>query len=218
MTKILVIEDEEPLREEILEWLGFEDFEAFGASDGVEGVEAALRIIPDLIVCDIMMPRLDGYGTLLELRTDLSTASIPFIFLTARADRKSVRYGMELGADDYLTKPFTRQELFQAIRTRLDKRTTQDREYIQQIDNLHEAINQEREQRILKSRLISMFSHDFRNSLAAILSSNSLLRDYSERMTAERRRTHMNQIEASVRLLLHMLDEMIMRVKSRPII
>ncbi len=210
MTKILVIEDEAPLLEEILEWLGFEDYEAFGATDGVEGVETAIQHLPDLIVCDVMMPRLDGYGTLLELRANPLTLSIPFIFLTAKADRESVRHGMVLGADDYLTKPFTRQELFQAIQSRLEKRIFQEEEYQQQMGVLHQALDQEREQRLVKTRMVSMFSHDFRNSLAAILSSNSLLRDYADRMTPERRLIHMNQIESSVRLLLHMLDEMLM--------
>ncbi|MBN1965567.1 MAG: response regulator, partial [Anaerolineae bacterium] len=106
MTRVLVIEDEEPIRENIIEILEMEEFEAVGAANGLLGVEAAQENPPDLIICDITMPGLDGYEVLLQLRQDTATASIPFVFLTARADRSFMRHGMELGADDYLTKPF----------------------------------------------------------------------------------------------------------------
>src|SRR5690349_8908794 len=117
MTKILVIEDEKILREEVADWLMLEDYEAMSAEDGIAGVEAAFRHLPDLIICDITMPRLDGHGVLLELRANSTTADIPFIFVTARASYEDVRTGMDLGADDYITKPFTRLELLTAIQT-----------------------------------------------------------------------------------------------------
>lgn len=121
MTKILVIEDEESVRLNLVEMLEAEDYEAVSAPNGMIGAIGALNHIPDLIICDVMMPELDGYGVLETLRQDPSTATIPFIFLTAKADKGDIREGMKLGADDYLTKPFTRNELLQSITTRLEK-------------------------------------------------------------------------------------------------
>jgi len=122
MTKILVIEDETILREEIVEWLTMEGYEAVGAEDGMAGVESALRYLPNLIVCDILMPRLDGYGVLFEVHANPATVNIPFIFLTAKAAHEDIRKGMGLGADDYVIKPFTRLDLLQAIQARLAKK------------------------------------------------------------------------------------------------
>jgi CheY-like chemotaxis protein len=93
MKKILVVEDAHSLRKDILEMLGFEGFEAIGAENGLVGVQKAREHLPDLIICDIMMPELDGYGVLEELRKDPVTATIPFIFLTARTDRMDMRRG-----------------------------------------------------------------------------------------------------------------------------
>ena len=121
MYKILVIEDELPVRSNILKILQFEKFDAVGAENGEIGLELAKNAKPDLIICDIMMPQIDGYEVRNRLSQDLSTAQIPFIFLTAKVDKADVRLGMALGADDYLTKPFTRDELLEAVFTRLDK-------------------------------------------------------------------------------------------------
>jgi two-component system, sensor histidine kinase and response regulator len=120
--KILVIEDAHALRKDILEMLTFEGFDVRGAENGLLGVQAAREYRPDLIVCDIMMPELDGYGVLTELQQDASEATIPFVFLTARTDKGDVRQGMELGANDYLTKPFTANELINTVRAQLSKR------------------------------------------------------------------------------------------------
>src|SRR5687768_634463 len=177
MTKILVIDDEAILRTEVVEWLTLEGYEAASAADGMEGINEAFHYLPDLIVCDITMPILDGYGVLLELRSNPTTAHIPFIFVTARAAYEDVRQGMDLGADDYITKPFTRLELLQAIQTRLAKKSVQEHHQQQQVEQWQQAFEQEREQRLLKSKLVAMFSHDFRNPLASIISSNTLLRD-----------------------------------------
>src|SRR5664279_5498150 len=209
MTKILVIEDEGILRDEICEWLTLEDYEAFGAADGIEGVSEAFHRQPDLIICDITMPRLDGHGVLLELRANPATVDIPFILVTARAAYEDVRKGMELGADDYITKPFSRLELLQAIQTRLEKKAAHEQHQQVEIEQWQQAFEQEREQRQLKSKLVAMFSHDFRNPLASIMSSNSLLRDYADRMDKERRLAHFNRIEASIHQLLQMLDDML---------
>src|SRR4051812_43265617 len=122
MTKILVIEDELSIRENMAEILEYEGYEVLTAEQGVAGVQMARDSMPDLVICDIMMPLLDGYGVLTELRSQAETATIPFIFLTARADRDAIRIGMNAGADDYLTKPCGRDEIMAAVRARMAKR------------------------------------------------------------------------------------------------
>src|SRR5690606_34418328 len=102
LKKILVVEDEQSLRKDIIEMLSYEGFEVLGAENGRVGIEEARKHLPDLIICDIMMPELDGYAVLDELRKETRTAAIPFIFLTARTDKMDRRLGMEQGADDYL--------------------------------------------------------------------------------------------------------------------
>jgi CheY-like chemotaxis protein len=129
MATILVIEDQTKILENILETLEMEGYQTLGASNGMGGVQLARAHHPDLILCDVMMPGMDGYTVLLQLQNDPETETIPFIFLTARADRDSQRQGMELGADDYLTKPFTRSELVAAVTTRLQKQATYGRKY-----------------------------------------------------------------------------------------
>ncbi|MBD2319906.1 EAL domain-containing response regulator [Phormidium tenue] len=121
MTTILVIEDVEALREEIMETLSYEGFDVLGAENGVVGVQIAKTYLPNLIICDIAMPELDGYGTLVALRQEPKTSMIPFIFLTAMTEKADMRQAMQLGADDYLTKPFTSVELLGAIASRLQK-------------------------------------------------------------------------------------------------
>lgn len=121
MTKILVIEDEESVRCNIIELLEAEDFDVIAAENGQLGVFRAKNEVPDLILCDVMMPQLDGYGVLTELREDPRSGTIPFIFLTAKSSRQDWRQGMQLGADDYLTKPFTREELPRGDRHEAEK-------------------------------------------------------------------------------------------------
>jgi DNA-binding NarL/FixJ family response regulator len=119
MKKILVIEDEPEMRRNITTLLRFHGYEPIAAENGRHGVEAASRERPDLILCDVMMPELDGYGVLQALQTDASLARIPFIFLTAKGEKDDLRSGMNLGADDYLTKPVANADLVGAIETRL---------------------------------------------------------------------------------------------------
>jgi len=121
MTKILVIEDEQKMRLRIQEILTYEGFETMGAANGHIGVQLAKEHLPDLILCDIVMPELNGYGVLAELRRDPLTVTIPFIFLTAKTAMNDLREGMNLGADDYLTKPFMIDELLATINTQLEK-------------------------------------------------------------------------------------------------
>lgn len=119
MKHILIIEDHAPMRRSLETVLEMEGFQVTGAENGRLGVQAALASPPDLILCDIQMPELDGHGVLRSLRDDTRTQLVPFIFLTAWGERHDVRAGMSAGADDYLVKPVDRQELLDAVRIRL---------------------------------------------------------------------------------------------------
>lgn len=122
MRKVVIIEDSDDIREGIVEILDMAGFETYAAKNGKIGVDLVLKNLPDIILCDIMMPELDGYGVLYLLQKNPQTATIPFIFMTAKAERADMRKGMEMGADDYLTKPFDDVELFNAIESRLKKK------------------------------------------------------------------------------------------------
>lgn len=137
MKKILLIEDDRIMRENMSELLDLVGYKVELARDGKEGVEKAQLLLPDLIICDIKMPALDGYGVLHILSKDPKTATIPFIFVTAKTERSDLRKGMELGADDYLTKPFEDTELLKAVETRLKKSTISTKQY----QNSAEGIN-----------------------------------------------------------------------------
>jgi DNA-binding NarL/FixJ family response regulator len=117
--KILIIEDQAPMRRNIALLLEISGYEVFTAENGRAGVEAARKHLPDLILCDVMMPELDGHGVVQTLRAEPATATTPFIFLTARSDKTDIRTGMNFGADDYLTKPVIHDELLAAVQARL---------------------------------------------------------------------------------------------------
>lgn len=170
MAKILVIEDNADILEEVLTWLWLEEFEAIGAANGCIGIELALAQAPDLILCDIMMPEKDGYRVLLELRTQPTTALTPFIFMTAKQERIDIRYGMELGADDYITKPFSHAELLTAIRSRLAHRN---------------RFAQESDQRVstMRKNLLHMLPRQLRTPLVGILGIGELLSQDAESLT-----------------------------------
>jgi DNA-binding NarL/FixJ family response regulator len=121
MKRILVIEDEPEMRRNLTALLRFNDYEPCAVEDGRLGLEAARKNAPDLVLCDLMMPELDGFGVLKALRGDPSLARIPFIFLTAKGEKEDLRAGMDLGADDYLTKPVGNAELIRAIESRLKR-------------------------------------------------------------------------------------------------
>jgi DNA-binding NarL/FixJ family response regulator len=118
MKCILIIEDQAPMRRNLALMLEMEDYEVHTACNGSEGVEMARLVKPDLIICDVTMPVLDGHGVLHILRSQSTTSMIPFIFLTARGDKSDMRIGMNFGADDYLVKPVTREDLLAAVETR----------------------------------------------------------------------------------------------------
>ena len=197
MIKILVIEDETNLRENIISMLTYEHFMPLGAPDGVVGVALAQEHKPDLIVCDIMMPRLDGYGVLMELQSDTATASIPFLFLTAKADKADIRRGMDLGADDYLTKPFSNKELLDAIHARLQKQEMVVHQYEQKLDDLRESI-------------ALNLPHELRTPLTAILGYSAYLVDEVGSLEREQIFTMSKGIYRSARRLQHLVENYLM--------
>lgn len=134
MKKVLVIEDEVSTSENLVLMLEMEGFQAIAAPNGRAGVAAARRELPDVILCDVSMPELDGYGVLEALRADPATLAIPFIFLTARGEKKDLRAGMNLGADDYLSKPASAEDVLGAIRTRLQRRATTERATLDKVE------------------------------------------------------------------------------------
>lgn len=142
MKKILIIEDDKIVRENTAEILELAHYEVKTAENGKKGAQAVKEFSPDLIVCDIMMPELDGYGVLHILSKDPVTASIPFIFLTAKAEKSELRKGMELGADDYLTKPFEETELLNAIESRLKKNEILKKKFTQDLNGLNQFLDE----------------------------------------------------------------------------
>jgi CRP/FNR family transcriptional regulator, cyclic AMP receptor protein len=141
MKKILLIEDNQNIRENTAEILELASYTVFTAENGKDGVEAALREKPDLIICDIMMPVLDGYGVLHMVQKNPSIQNTPFIFLTAKTERSEIRKGMELGADDYLTKPFDGTELLNAVESRIKKMELLKKELTPGLSGLNELVS-----------------------------------------------------------------------------
>jgi DNA-binding response OmpR family regulator/DNA-binding CsgD family transcriptional regulator len=136
MKNILIIEDEEELREGIAEILLYEGYNVSQASNGREGLKLAVQKNPDLILCDILMPEIDGYEVLRQLKARKQNAIIPFVFLTALNERINYRRGMELGADDYLTKPFSRDELLKAVSSQIDKYSNFEKQIKLKVDQI----------------------------------------------------------------------------------
>ncbi len=163
MRKILVIDDESWLREMVHMALAQKGFDVAEAENGATGIDAARRLLPDLILCDVNMEKVDGYGTLSSLRNEPSTASIPFILMTGLADHAGMRHGMELGADDYLPKPFTIDGLYAAVDARLKKAQT---------------VRQEAEKKLsdLRDNLSLMLPHELRTPLNGLLAYGEILR------------------------------------------
>jgi signal transduction histidine kinase len=162
MNRILVIDDEEWLREMVRMALTRKGYEVLEASDGAIGIETARRVLPDLILCDVNMEKVDGYLALSALRNEPSTASIPFILMTGLADHAGMRHGMELGADDYLPKPFTLESLYAAVETRLRKA---------------QALREAAEQKLadLRDNISLMLPHELRTPLNGIIAYGELL-------------------------------------------
>jgi signal transduction histidine kinase len=162
MKRILVIDDEEWLREMVHLALAHKGFEVVEAENGAVGIEKARKELPDLILCEVNMEKVDGYLTLSALRSEPATAAIPFILMTGRADNAGMRHGMELGADDYLPKPFTIDALYAAVEARLKKAR---------------ALREEAEKKLadLRDNLSLMLPHELRTPLNGILAYGEIL-------------------------------------------
>lgn len=142
MNKILIIEDNEDVRENIAEIIALANYEVITAENGQIGTEKAKTFLPDLVVCDIMMPEMDGYDVLRTFASDPKMSTTPFIFLTAKIDRADMRMGMNLGADDYLTKPFEENELLEAIACRLKKHDSLKKELFRNLEGLNSFLEE----------------------------------------------------------------------------
>ncbi len=172
MKKILVIEDESAIRANIEQILHLAGFDPLVAVDGAEGLELAKQTIPDLILCDIMMPKMDGYGVLKSIRKDEQTALIPFIFLTAKVDKSDMRQGIEIGGDDYLTKPFTPEELLGAINACFKKQETIQHHYQEEIAQISKEIS-------------SSLSHELNTPLNGMILSAEFLKQFYHNLNDE---------------------------------
>lgn len=182
MNKVLVIEDNNEIRENVIEILELAGYEVTVASNGTQGVALANKDMPDIILCDIMMPELDGYGVLYLLNKNPQTTNIPFIFITAKSERLDLRKGMEMGADDYLTKPFGRLELLNAIESRLKKKELQQGFYSKSLDSLGKMVSknegmdelkriiEERKSRLFKKNQVVHYEGDHASGIYLVLS------------------------------------------------
>lgn len=194
MRRILVVEDEIAVLENIVELLQDYNYEVIFTNHGKEATKLAKESSPDLIICDIMMPEVNGFEVLLKLQEDEKTRTIPFIFLTAKADKEDIRHGMDLGADDYLTKPFTPDQLFKAIDSRLKKRESQ--------DELAERRLEE-----LKKNIASTMPHEFRTPLNGILASSQFLLEYFDSLDKDEiKQLHESIHTSAQRLHRHIIN------------
>lgn len=195
MTKILVIEDERSLREDVIEALNLSAFEVVAAPNGETGLHLAREQMPDLILCDIRMPGMDGFHVLETLRNDSATAPIPFIFMTAQGDRESMRSGMRLGADDFISKPFSIEELVGAVEARLSRRNT----FVRDAESKLEQA---------KLRLTRLVTHELKTPL---ISMNTILDVVSRRMgqlKPEELQEFLASIDVGGRRLNHLVEQM----------
>ena len=179
MKKILVIEDEPLVRSNILELLEAEDFQVVSAENGFVGTLWALEHSPDLIICDVMIPEINGHEVLRLLRQDPITATIPFIFLTAMADKADIRQGMNLGADDYLTKPFTRAELLAAVSSQLAKQATLSQQYNnehQRVESLQRQVQALEQQIEQKDKRLQAFQQQLYKAISKVNTALSMLK------------------------------------------
>ena len=196
MPKILVIEDEQPLLNDIMEMLEYSSYDVSGTPDGNEALEFARQHRPDVILCDIMMPGIDGYEVLKQLRQHPLTATIPFIFITAKADRDSMRQGMNMGADDYLTKPFTFDELTTAIETRLQRQQAV-------VDTVENNVD------VLKRQLARMVTHELRTPLISMTTVLNVISRQFGQLSQQELQEMLDTVEAGSNRLSHRVEQLV---------
>ncbi len=172
MYKILFVEDKKELCQEVAKWLGYEGYEVYTAYNAKEALRLALEKTPDMIISDILMPGMNGYDFFLELKKRENARLIPFIFLTALSDNAYIRKGMSYGADDYLTKPFSRKDLLEAIQTQKRKK-----QFFTQ--NTESSLKQ------LRNRIITTLPHELRTPLIGILGFGEILAGYQGNLSDE---------------------------------
>lgn len=200
MRKILVIDDAEFILESTSTLLEFEGYEVVTASDGIEGVKAAKEHLPDLILCDISMPNLDGYGVIEQVRQNKETSSTPFIFLTAFAEKQNMRMGMEKGADDFLIKPYTRDELLAAIDSQWKKNQIVQDKIQSKVDELGKNLNY-------------ALPHEFRTVINQVKGSAKLLENSCGEYTSEEVNEITNDIISSCDRLLRITENFLIYVR-----
>lgn len=195
--RILVIEDEPDVRDNIREILVLKDFDTITAENGLIGLQLARECRPDLIICDVMMPELNGYQVLEDLRQNSITANIPLIFLTAKTEHSDLRQGMELGADDYLTKPFRSDELVKAIWTRLKKQAYSEQKTQNQLNELRHNIT-------------SFLPHELLTPLNGIIGLSGILIDDYLSIPETEVKEHLNDIHVSGRRLYRLIQNFLL--------
>ncbi|MBD2177183.1 hybrid sensor histidine kinase/response regulator [Pseudanabaena sp. FACHB-1998] len=200
MTKILVIEDEDLIRDSLEDILLVEGFEVITAENGKKGVYLASQKQPDLILCDVMMPIMNGYEVLEQVRQDKDLSTVPFLFLTSMMDRRSNRKGMALGADDYLEKPCTKDELIEAITVRI---------------NRQQAINQliQEKMEALRSSITLSLPHELQTPLSGIMGLSELMMMQSEELMSSEVYEYANGINRSAERLYRLIQNYLLYSK-----
>jgi two-component system, OmpR family, alkaline phosphatase synthesis response regulator PhoP len=214
MTLILVIEDEDQIRLNIQEILVLGDFDVITAPDGVKGLSLARIKLPSLIICDIMMPGMDGLQVLENLRNDSKTANIPLIFLTAKSERDDLRQGMNLGADDYITKPFEPREILEAVKARLERQAMTTQQYlneVEKVEKIQEKIkardsNLEVAQQLshMRDNILNKLSQELRDPLSNI---NMALYMLGQCKVEEKRKQYLEIIQKEYAREVKLLNE-----------
>ncbi|HEY9761491.1 MAG TPA: response regulator [Trichocoleus sp.] len=214
MSTVVVVEDEFQILSNLEEILTLSGHTVMAAGDGVQGLKLIQTHCPDVVVCDVMMPGMDGYSILEAMRQNPATAEIPLILLTARAERGDHRRGMELGANDYVTKPFTTEELLKAIDVQLAKRAAlaqkihqiQDRlgESRRQAEDYRQQEQQSRELALLKDELLKKLLEDLSNPVSNI---NLAIRMLESASTASQRQQYLQVLRQECNREMQMLNE-----------
>ncbi len=200
MKKILVIDDAEFILESTSTLLKFEGYEVFTAADGIEGVDKAMKCVPDLILCDISMPNLDGYGVLEKLRSSQQTTTTPFIFLTAFTEKSNMRAGMEKGADDFLVKPYTRDELINAIDAQWKKHSQIEKHVQEKVEEVGRNVTY-------------ALPHEFRTVLNQVVGSAKYLNSNSNDISADEITELSEDIISSAQRLMRITENFLIYIR-----
>lgn len=196
MARILVVEDDSDVRNNLIDLLEAENYTVRSATNGSEALEVLREYYPDLIICDVMMPGMTGHEFLQELSNSVDHASIPFVFLTAKADPFDHREGMNLGADDYLTKPFTREQMLAALNARLSKSEKIDQKYETEFDEL-------------RNNIAVSLPHELRTPLTGIMGFSEYLLDNIDDTNKDELREYLTYIYESGKRLNRLVENYI---------